>query len=254
MALSIRSSFVKSVSRNKSHAPPKGSPTPKSQAVYTDDQVSGRILEVLIQAEEYVVLITPYLSLSDHLRNEILTTINRGVSIEIVIRQDEVSQDLEQLSWLLNAGVEVYSEEYLHAKLYLNEHSIVVSSMNLTANSSSKSKDIAIIIQNSQDQSDIRSYVETLVEFANPVVTDADQGTHDSFMGLCIRCGSPLSFEPGKPLCNDCFASWVNHPDPHHEESYCHACGTDEWEVTVANPLCGPCYNLTRNYPPVASP
>ena len=246
MALSIRSSFVKSVKNARSQYPPKQ--PPGFQAVYTDNQVAARILEILRQAKEYVVLVSPYLSLWHDLQDAISTAVNRGVDVEVMICQDQISKNSEDITWLMNASVEVCCVATLHANLYLNETSVIVSSMNLADVSSTNSREIAVIIQDAQNQSDIRSYVETLLALAEPVGDNPDQEPTDTPIGSCIRCRRPLYFEPDKPLCTDCFASWFNHQDLNYEEAYCHACGTDEWEVTYASPLCRPCYNLSLSY------
>ena len=60
--------------------------------------------------------------------------------------------------------------------------------------------------------------------------------------GRCIRCKESIPFDPDRPLCDDCFASWNRYENWDYEEEYCHRCGAD-WDTSYAKPLCRPCYD-----------
>ena len=66
-------------------------------------------------------------------------------------------------------------------------------------------------------------------------------GNAESDEGHCIRCGDDIDFDPGKPLCRDCYGVWKRYGDPDYKEDYCHSCG-DESDTSVAKPLCYDCY------------
>jgi Zn finger protein HypA/HybF involved in hydrogenase expression len=60
--------------------------------------------------------------------------------------------------------------------------------------------------------------------------------------GTCIRCGDSVRLNPERPLCPDCYDSWVRYENPDYEENFCHACG-EESETSMRRPLCGSCYS-----------
>jgi hypothetical protein len=47
-----------------------------------------------------------------------------------------------------------------------------------------------------------------------------------------------------KPLCGDCYKVWAEYMNTDYREQYCHRCG-EEAKITVAKPLCRPCYRAS---------
>ena len=95
-----------------------------SVEVFTDDQITSRVLDILRNAKKHVALVSPYNKFWMHLSNEIQSTVGRGVRVDFVYREDERNEDIERLEgW----GVEVHAVENLHAKIYLNESTVLVS-------------------------------------------------------------------------------------------------------------------------------
>ena len=60
--------------------------------------------------------------------------------------------------------------------------------------------------------------------------------------GRCIRCKDPVSYDPDRPLCDDCFKSWKRYENWDFPEKFCHDYG-EKWRTSYAKPLCGPCYD-----------
>ena len=138
--------------------------------VVSDDGVPSCILDILRNAKKDVTLISPYLSLWGHLQDQIIAAIDRGVEVGILIREPDTGdfkpREEEEIKWLLELGVIVATAEYLHAKIYMNEKDLLVSSMNLTEFSTKNSRDIALVIHDEEDQRPIREYVDTLISSA----------------------------------------------------------------------------------------
>ena len=246
--------------------------------VLTDDKITSRVLDILRDAKKHVALVSPYNKFWMHLSNEIQSTVGRGVRVDFVYREDERNEDIERLEgW----GVEVHAVKNLHAKIYLNESSVLVTSMNLLESSSKNSMEICISIRDKNEQKDVREYVKTLLLIAKR----ADEGKKTSARpatsraktrkpqtvsegrlgykvgapepslesllndlvvatsgGRCIRCEEPIPFDQDRPLCDDCFKSWKRYENWDYEEEFCHRCGAD-WDTSYAKPLCRPCYN-----------
>jgi len=64
-------------------------------------------------------------------------------------------------------GATVYAVDKLHAKIYMNESTVIVTSMNLLESSSKNSKELAIRIDDENGKKEIRSYIQQLKELGH---------------------------------------------------------------------------------------
>ena len=142
-----------------------------SVEVLTDDQITPRVLDILRNAKKHVTLVSPYNKFWTHLRNEIRAIVGNDVRVDFIYRNGKRNEDID---WLETLGprVKVHAVENLHAKIYLNESSVLITSMNLLESSSKNSMEICISINDEQAQDEVRKYVETLLQIAQR----ADEG------------------------------------------------------------------------------
>lgn len=139
---------------------------------------------------------------------------------------------------------EFFNEVYANAELvfenepefeskFLGIQKKFIGSKILTDNSANFFKEVSK--ETPQKQSGNSNY------YSNRVTT---QPTNLSYVkpnqGFCIRTGSPLPFNPAKPLSYDSFQSWVQFENPDYPEKYCHGCGKS-WKTSVRFPLCPDC-------------
>jgi DNA-directed RNA polymerase subunit RPC12/RpoP len=241
-----------------------------SPRVFTDDTVSTAILDVIREARQYVVLVLPYNDFWDHLKNDLIFAKQRGIRITAVYRAEERADDMK---WLSGLGATIYAVDKLHAKLFLNETYLLMTSMNLLQSSSKNSREIAIRIEDGPASKEIRDYVDRrLIGLGRQFVAEMPgarqpvqgttpappkKGTLDRAMdairtikvsvsgGRCIRCGKAIDFDLERPFCADCFKTWNRYKDPDYPEIHCHRCGRDV-ETSFAKPLCRPCYQALK--------
>lgn len=128
--------------------------------VFLDDEVSQEILRIIEEAKEYVILITPYLDLWVHLLNHIVMAIRKNVRIKLVLRADQNQIPVQDINMLEQYGVKVLYQTRLHAKIYLNEKTVFISSMNLHELSASNNFEVGIVVRDPKDDKVIRSYVD----------------------------------------------------------------------------------------------
>ena len=238
--------------------------------VFTDDKVSGAVLDMIRNAEGELVLVSPYNNFWDHLKNELIRATRRGVKITAIYRSKEDNTDM---TWLGDLGALVYSVDKLHSKIYMNDSSILVGSMNLLESSSKNSRELAVSIENERDQLEIKKYVHQIMELGTQefpkaprsprssttpkVVRNTTRKESDSLTksvskvwnslvtavsgGSCIRCSEHLQYDIEKPLCATCYKAWSRYKRPDFEEKYCHRCGKKS-STSLAKPLCRVCY------------
>lgn len=228
--------------------------------VFVDGEVSPKIVSLINEAKSYVVLISPYLSLWRHVSMAIEQAVKRGVQVVLLVRNDPEVVQGPDVKTLRAIGVRLFKVDGLHAKVYMNEFTVIVSSMNMTQSSTQNSFEIAIALSNEEDAARVRSYVrDSLMRIAVPL----GQARHEEqqapraegpvagflrkvftsigMVGTCIRCGDPIPLNDEKPLCDDCYREWAAWANPEYRERYCHSCGEPS-PVTYARPLCRPCY------------
>jgi hypothetical protein len=232
------------------------------KTVFVDDEVASKVLDIIRDAQKYVILVTPFLGLWGHAQDAIRLAVNRGIKVTAIIRHEGGTIDngaVDDVTWFLNSGVEVLAAEYLHAKIYLNEHAVVVSSMNLTEFSTKNSLEIALQVQDKGPQQLIRDYVsKTLMPLAinlraglaepprSPVRGPAPvYAAPSGAAGVCIRCQRPIALDASRPLCPVCYEVWAAYRNEDFSEQFCHVCGQPS-DTCYARPLCRDCYRRYR--------
>ena len=208
--------------------------------LFLDDEVLPQILQLVRNASQLVTFVTPYIRLWGHLQDAVDEAVDRGVAVSFVVRAGERNQS-EELDWLREHDVKVYEVPHLHAKVYLNERTVLVSSMNITEKSTTDSLEFAMMVQSEDDAKKLRDYVARLTGKVNasrparPVSQPTEQA------GICIRDGSKMAFNAIRPLCAKCYLEWARYKNEDYEERYCHSCGR-RTKTTYARPLCRDCY------------
>ena len=248
--------------------------------VVTDDAVASSVLDLIRDAKEYVVLVSPYNAFWTHLKNEITVAVQRGVRVTAIYNPSGYARG-DGNEWLVEAEATVYKLPNLHAKLYLNESSALLSSMNLLAGSSRNSMDVGMLIRGGDAYASLRNYATRLVRLAErverPNGTDAPPAAERGFpvrgggpirdrldrikaelprealeqakkqamaflkRGHCVRCQKIVKYAPAAPLCERHYAEWNRFKNPNYGERFCHKCGEPS-QTTYARPLCPACY------------
>lgn len=211
-----------------------------SKSVFFDEEISGQLFEIIKGATESVIFVTPYVRLWEHLKSAISKAVERDVDVTFVIREEQNHRQQEDLrrfnddmKWLREHEVNLYQIPNLHAKIYLNEHSILVSSMNTQRTSKDDSKEFAMLVRNDVDGEMIRTYVS---EFLPKTQSQS---------GHCIRCGTEIPYDTEKPFCPQDWRAWNKYHNYKYEEKYCLSCGKKA-KTTINKPLCVGCWSKSN--------
>lgn len=229
---------------------------PENIELLTAHHLPYRVVNIIENAQEFVLLVTAYLTSWTHLDHAIKTTIARGVPINLVMRapdgakrdrekREQEAEDLRQL------GVKVHFVERLHTKAYVNEKEAIVTSFNLVGGSN-ESIELGVLIQDPvlvrDCVSKVQAYCPDLVAAkppatkANRAATPASPKHEAETPAACIGCSDPLPFNPTKPMCLSCYRSSKNGEDlAALEKRSCHRCGKPG-PATLARPICPECW------------
>jgi phosphatidylserine/phosphatidylglycerophosphate/cardiolipin synthase-like enzyme len=108
--------------------------------------ISAGVEELIREAKERLYIISPYLKLSDNIRELLNDKEREKVEVRIIFGKQELMPT--EMSFLNNLKyVRLYFSKNLHAKCYLNEKKMIISSMNLYEFSQVNNREMGILIE-----------------------------------------------------------------------------------------------------------
>jgi hypothetical protein len=222
------------------------------------------VIEDLIKdADVKLILISPYLKLSKDFK-ELLTYRNNLDKITTVIfGKQELKPDEMKFLESLRFVILKYNED-LHAKCYVNDRQMIITSLNLYEFSMANNKEMGVLIDLS-DENDKSVYEEASKEIdyidstsqkfkfninrsnEEIILSNKQKQLQKNALvgGHCIRCDANISFNIEQPLCEKCYKSWSKYSDPLYEEKFCHVCGKEN-KSSFEKPVCYSCYKKNK--------
>ena len=121
----------------------------------TTKGISYRLEEIIKNANELLVLISPYLDTDKRIK-EFLADKDRAnkdrAKVEIHVIYGKTEPKPGEKDWLVSqASINLHYRENLHAKCYLNEHEALLTSMNLYEFSAVNNDEMGIIVSREKD-------------------------------------------------------------------------------------------------------
>ena len=155
--------------------------------------------------------------------------------------------------------------EDLHAKCYVNNKQMIITSMNLYEFSMANNKEMGVLI-NLDEPNDKLLYDKAYEEIdyidstsekfkfnVNHTGGDIKTARKTSKIqktknekGFCIRCKKEIKLNPKVPYCKNCYNEWKKHKDKKYLEKYCHICGKLN-QSSLIKPTCYSCYKKYKN-------
>lgn len=142
-------------------------------------QITSEILNLINESEKYIVLVSPYVNFNnwDRIKIDILNAIKRGVRIEFYTRLD--NENFKSWEQIENLSIKPKLIKNLHAKLYFNEKSGIVTSMNLLTSSNLNAIEFGSIYHTEQELSELKSFVKKYLE---PNITLSKPNEEDLYL------------------------------------------------------------------------
>ncbi|MBL7887748.1 MAG: phospholipase D family protein [Flavobacterium sp.] len=107
--------------------------------------LSEWIPRIIEETERELVIITPYMQLSDKIFNLLVKADKRGVETIIIYRENKLSEkEKEKLKSIDNLNLMHHPN--LHAKCYYNENYLLVASMNLYEYSEKNNREMGVLL------------------------------------------------------------------------------------------------------------
>lgn len=222
----------------------------------------SEIEELIKNAGERLILVSPYLKLSKDFK-ELLTYRNSKDKITTVIfGKQELKPDEMSFLQSLRFVILKYNED-LHAKCYVNDDKMVITSLNLYEFSMANNKEMGVLIDRN-DPADHELFTEAFkeVDYINetsqrfdlnasklsPVERQPEiksvlnkqvaKAVINKSTGYCIRTGVEIPFNVERPMSYDAFKSWSKYGDPEYAEKFCHFSGEPSYgDTTVSRPI-----------------
>ena len=112
--------------------------------------VSYHLQQIINQAQDTLILISPYLKINERLRQSLDDKDRMKIDIRVVYGKNDLQPD--QINWLRSLKfVRTSFCENLHAKCYLNEREAIITSMNLYEFSQVNNQEMGISIFKAED-------------------------------------------------------------------------------------------------------
>ncbi len=230
----------------------------------TTSGTAHHVENIIIDAIGNLTLVSPYLKLSKTLFERLKDASTRGVKIRIVYRKDELKPS--EKNSLADLRCDLFFFENLHAKCYINDTKLIITSLNFYEYSMINNKEIGVLYDtsNSADQeiytkafehikfieenSNDKPFELTAASNSNSTKPDSKEKKNekderpktktDKDSGFCIRTGVPIPFDIEKPLSYDAFKKWNEYADPDYAEKFCHFTGEpSNGETSVRQPI-----------------
>jgi len=178
----------------------------------------------------------------------------------VIFGKQELNPDEMKFLQGLRFVVLKYNED-LHAKCYVNDDKMVITSLNLYAFSMANNKEMGVLIDKN-DTADTELFndafkevdyinetsqrfelnspkpvytkqTETKSTFSKPTTKQSNKET-----GYCIRTGIEVPFNVEKPMSYEAFKSWSKYGDPDYAEKFCHfSREPSNGETSVSRPI-----------------
>lgn len=242
----------------------------------TTQGTSYYLEQIIMKAAHRLILVSPYLKISETFMERLQEAARRNVEITVIYGKDELKPgEMQKLGDLDNLSLHFHKN--LHAKCFLNEDMMIITSMNVHEFSEKTNREMGVLVRKDEDNNiynealaEVQSILDSAVEIretkskpnrqlntqqskplgglatARKAVLAlagavADSMTSNPKKGYCIGCAQVIELDPKRPYCAQCYSKWAQHKKRTHAEKHCHQCGKAN-KSTISRPLCRDCY------------
>jgi phosphatidylserine/phosphatidylglycerophosphate/cardiolipin synthase-like enzyme len=216
--------------------------------------VSNELAQIIKGAKERLVLISPYLQISDRFKEMLQDQDRLKLDIRIIYRENKLQP--QENNWLKSLTfVRTSICKNLHAKCYLNEKEALITSMNFYEFSQMNNNEMGIVVYKSEDAqlyNEINEEANRLKRISEEIKVTVEKVVSKEELskngeGHCIRCGTNIKMDPKHPYCLTDYQKWKEFEDETYVEKkgFCHMCGKSHIS-SMEKPVCTDCYKKNK--------
>lgn len=257
--------------------------------LFKTDEIASTITRIIDESEGYCFIVTPYYNVWDQLGKSLAKAAEQQKKLVFFIRYEvdyvEGGINYNRIKVLIDYGFDVVYVKNLHAKLYMNEKEILVTSLNMYDKSVRSNFELGINIRGRSEYFK-KNFIENellgakeyygqngleecykIIEgryFAEKREKDeeelkrkeerakllSERNSNSENKGFCIRCGAVIPLDSTRPFCLDCFRKWASWGNYDWQERYCHVCGKEFNNISMRTPCCS--QHLQKQNTPVS--
>lgn len=151
----------------------------------TTQGTSHNLEDIIINASKWLVLICPYLNITENFLQRLQDADKRKVKIYIVFGKKELKPEEEmKLRKLENLSLRYYKN--LHAKCYLNEDTMIITSMNLLEFSEKTNREMGVLISK-DDVNDKKIYGDAVREVRSIIDLSKEEDVSIEVENLSVK-------------------------------------------------------------------
>ena len=238
----------------------------------TTTGVSYQLEEIIKNAKERLVLISPFLRVNERVKELLEDKDRLKIDVRVIYGKNELQP--EENNWLESmTSIRTSFCKNLHAKCYLNENAALLTSMNLYEFSQVNNNEMGLLVSKEEERELYQEIYEESMRIVRVseeirvtvarVETPEDGGESQPWErsgarntretpetpedGFCIRCEDAIPANPAQPYCKRCYTNWRrDNKDKTYKEKNCHTCG-NEYAATLLKPLCLTCYKKYKD-------
>lgn len=143
------------------------------------DGVTAEILSIIKRAKKELMIVSPYIQLegwprlNDALKYVLNDDEKKDIKITIITRnkKDGKNKSLEELTPYLDR-CRIYVVDDLHSKVYCNESTALVTSMNMYQHSAERNHEIGVLFKDEDEILDVREHIKYLMSAGHKTISD----------------------------------------------------------------------------------
>lgn len=223
-----------------------------NQELFKTDEISATITKIILESQKYCFIVSPYYCAWEHLMRALATAAEQQKKVVFFIRDEPEYHEggkyyESSIKPLINWRFDIVYVKNLHAKLYMNERQILVTSMNVFVTSSQMNYEIGLtkfgcsdlykknFIYNElmgskqycsivegryfkeereKEEAEKKKKEERIQaeikrkEEREKLLSEHNSNENSIGKGYCIRCGKVIPLQRTRPMCPDCFQKW----------------------------------------------
>jgi hypothetical protein len=215
----------------------------------TTRNVTSTLENIISDANEKLVLFSPYVFIPKNLADRLKDAVERKVDVTLVTRGEFRDPEIRKWEYI---GFKVLVNYDLHAKAYYNEREAIITSFNLIDSSERYNIEFGMSVTKQEEDrvySRIVSECDMVIRKSTPLsISNGKYSLNDKNLetkierdrGYCIRCHTSIEQNILKPFCLDCYTNWNNYKNPAYVERFCNRCGKS-YPSSLKFPLCDEC-------------